>query len=655
MKDYLPFIVLGVTSGSIYALAALGLVVTYTTSGVFNFAHGTVAMVSAYAYYTLTVSHGVPTLLAVVLVVLVVGPLIGVVVDKALFRRLQGAGSAAYVVVSIGLLVFLQGMVIIIYGPTARPVPAIFPAGVVELSGVNIGYDQICVVAISAVLGLALALFFKRTQTGLDMRAVVDDPQLSELTGANARRTTALSWMLGTSFASLAGVLLAPILGVDATLLTLLVVQAFGAAALGRLTSLPIAYAGAIGLGVLGQLSTKFVGAYAGNHPWLAGIPSSLPFLALFIVLLVSRKGSFKELTKSVQPRVSSTAVSAGSRRFPFAVLGLLAGFAVLLPSITTDSRVTTATTAVAMLVTFASLSLLLGLSRQISLCHAVFVALGATTLGHLQAAGIPFLPALLLSGLIVVPIAGLLSIPAVRLSGLFLALATFGFGVLFQNLLFGTASVFGTRSEVKIARPSFLGTTLDGTNDFYYFVLAIALFCLVAIELLRVTRLGRLLRAAADSNVAVETLGVNTTAARTIVFCASGFFAAVAGGLLGAQVGTVSTSSFTFFNSLIWVAVLVAAGASTLSGSVLATLMLVAAPAFFTSSRVIDYQTAGFGLLAILLAQAPNGLIGLVPALRRSVAAAVERPDGSERTRARAVRASERLGRSERTLEVVG
>ena len=653
MKDYLPFIVLGLTSGSIYALAALGLVVTYTTSGVFNFAHGTVAMVSAYAYYTLTVSHGLPSVLAMVLVVLVVGPLIGVVVDKALFRRLQGAGSAAYVVVSIGLLVLLQGTVIIIYGPTARPVPPIFPEGVVRLPGVNIGYDQICVVAIAAALGLALAVFFKRTQTGLDMRAVVDDPQLSELMGTNARRTTALSWMLGTSFASLAGVLLAPILGVDATLLTLLVVQAFGAAALGRLTSLPIAYGGALALGVLGQLSTKFVSAYAGDYPWLAGVPSSLPFLALFGVLLVSRKGSFKELTKNVQPRVSSMTVSAGSRRFPFAVLGVFAAFAVIVPSITTDSRVTTATTAVAMLVMFASLSLLLGLSRQISLCHAVFVALGATTLSHLQSSGVPFLLALLLSGLIVVPIAGILSIPAVRLSGLFLALATFGFGVLVQNLLFGTSAVFGTAGVVKIARPSLFGKTLDSTNAFYYYVLAIALLCLVAIELLRVTRLGRLLRAVADSNVAVETLGVNTTAARALVFCASGFFAAVAGGLLAAQVSSVSTSSFTFFNSLIWVAVLVAAGVSTLGGSVLATVMLVALPAYFTSSRVIDYQTASFGLLAILLAQAPNGLAGLVTGMRRAGSAAAARTHGAERSQARGLRAAERLAPRERTLEV--
>ncbi len=225
--------------------------------------------------------------------------------------------------------------------------------------------------------------------------------------------------------------------------------QAFGAAALGRLTSLPIAYGGAIGLGVLGQLSTKWVSGVADAHPWLAGIPNSLPFLALFGVLLVSRKGSFTELTRNAVPRRSNATLSASARRFPIGLIVVLTGGAALVPALVTDSRVTTATTALAMLVMFSSLSLLLGLSRQISLCHAVFVALGATTLGHLQRHGVPFLPTLLLSGLIVVPIAGLLSIPAVRLSGLFLALATFGFGVLFQNLLFGTGAVFGTAGQI--------------------------------------------------------------------------------------------------------------------------------------------------------------------------------------------------------------
>ncbi len=641
MSDYLPFIILGITSGSIYALAAMGLVVTYTTSGVFNFAHGTVAMVSAYMYYSLTVSWNLPPTLAVFIIVLGAGPLIGILVDRLLFRRLQGAGSAAYVVVSIGLLVALQGLVIIAYGPTSKPVPQIFPSGVVDLGSVNVGYDQIAITAIAAAAGLGLALFFKRSQLGLDMRAVVDDPQLSELTGANASRTTTLAWMLGSAFASLAGVLLAPTLGADALLLTLLVVQAFGAAALGRLVSLPIAYAGALGLGVLGQLSIKWVSEYAPDQTWLAGVPQSLPFIALFLVLILSKKGSFKELTKSVAPRSVSATLAPGSRRFPFVVLAVLIAVAAIIPSIATDSRTTTATTAAAMLVVFASLSLLLGLSRQISLCHAVFVALGATSLGHLQADGVPFLPALLISGLIVVPIAGLLAIPAIRLSGLFLALATFGFGVLFQNLLFNTSWVFGTSGQVAISRPTVGGNTLDGTNEYYWFVVAIAIVSVIAIETLRATRLGRLLRATADSNVAVETLGINTTAARTVVFCTSGFFAAIAGALLSAQTSTVNTGSFTFFSSLVWVAVLVAAGAATLSGAALATVALVVVSAFYTDADVINYQTMCFGIGAILLAQAPNGMVGLVSNLPNSrlwgrLAADSSARAGAHRTRAR-------------------
>ncbi len=129
------------------------------------------------------------------------------------------------------------------------------------------------------------------------------------------------------------------------------------------------------------------------------------------------------------------------------------------------------------------------------------------------------------------------------------------------------------------------------------------------------------MLQATADSNVAVETLGVNTTAARALVFCTSGFFAAVAGGLLGAQVTSVSTSSFTFVSSLTWVAVLVAAGAATLGGAVLATGLLVIVAAFFTSAEVINYQTVAFGLGAILFAQAPNGMVGGLDLVRGTAA----------------------------------
>jgi ABC-type branched-subunit amino acid transport system permease subunit len=248
-----------------------------------------------------------------------------------------------------------------------------------------------------------------------------------------------------------------------------------------------------------------------------------------------------------------------------------------------------------------------------VSLCHATFVVFGATTLSHFQTAGVPYLLALLLAGLVLVPVGALLAIPAIRLSGLFLALATFGFGILAQDLLFGNKIAFGADALVRIDRPEMFGVSMAGDTSFYYFVLAVTVIGVVAIEALRITRLGRVLRALADSPTATQSLGVNPTAARVLVFCMSAFLAAVAGGLLGTLTQVVNTSSFGFFQSLLWVTVLVTAGAVTFGGSVVAAFALVAIPAIFTSDIVLELQPVFFGAAAILLAQAPNGLAGLL------------------------------------------
>ena len=609
MRTYLPFIIIGLTSGSIYALAAMGLVVTYTTSGVFNFAHGAIAMISAYAFYSLRVSAGIPTALAAAIVVLLFGPLIGIVIDRLLFRRLAGAPSSVYVVVSLGLLVLLQGIAIEIYGPITRPFASLFPRSTFRLPGVRVGWDQLITVLIAAALGLVLVAFFRRNHLGLEMRAVVDDPSLTELSGSNSARVTTLSWVLGCAFAALSGVLLAPILGIDATVLILLVVYSFGAAAVGRLVSLPLAYAGAIGIGIVGGLSTKFID----RHPSLAGLPTSLPFLVLFIVLVVSPKGSFTEVTKTVQAAGTSVRRLRTSRRFPIRVLLFTVLGAVLLPTFLSSGKLTTATETAVFVLIFSSLGLLVGLSRQVALCQAVFVAFGATSLSHLQHAGVPYLPALALAGLFVVPAAALLAIPAIRLSGLFLALATFGFGVLAEDLLFGTGVSFGGRSVVSFSRPQLFGISLNGQTAFYFFVLSVVVIGVVAVETVRTTRLGRLLRAMADSPTAIESIGINPTASRVVIFCLSGFLAAIAGGLLGTLTQTANPSSFGFFQSLLWVAVLVMAGSQTFGGALLSAVLLIALPSFFTSSAVINHQTVAFGLGAILLAQAPNGLVGFL------------------------------------------
>jgi len=281
---------------------------------------------------------------------------------------------------------------------------------------------------------------------------------------------------------------------------------------------------------------------------------------------------------------------------------------AAVLPTVLTGSQRLTLTATVAYVLVFASLSLLVGLSRQLSLAHGVFVALGATTLAHLRSGGVPFPVALLLAGLLLTPLGAVLAIPAVRLSSLYLGLATFAFGILAQTLLFRTGLMFGVAGDVFIRRPSLLA----GDVSFYYFVLAVAVAGVAAVEVIRVTRLGRVLVAMADSPTAIGSLGVNSVVTRVVVFCLSAFLAGVAGGLLGTMVQAVNTASFTAFQSLVWVTVLVTAGTQTFGGVVLSAVLLVAVPGVFSSATVSEWQPVIFGGAAIVLAQADNGLIGV-------------------------------------------
>jgi ABC-type branched-subunit amino acid transport system permease subunit len=261
------------------------------------------------------------------------------------------------------------------------------------------------------------------------------------------------------------------------------------------------------------------------------------------------------------------------------------------------------------MVLIFASLSLLVGLGREISLCHAVFAGFAATTLSHLLSGGVPYLPALVLAALVMVPVAALVAIPSLRLSGLFLALATFGFGKMVQDILFPTSLAFGRSGVAAIPRPSLF----NGPVAFYYLVLGMTVVGVLIVEVVRVGRLGRILRAVADSPTAVQSLGVNPTASRVFVFCLSAFLAGLGGGLIGSLFQNINPSSFEFSQSLLWVTVLVAAGARTFGGSVTAAVLLIATPAFIRSETITLWQPVAFGLTAMVMAQLPNGLVGLV------------------------------------------
>ena len=592
MRGLLPFIVVGVVTGSLYGLAGVGLVLTFRTSGIFNFAHGAVAAAAAYLFYALHVEHGLPWPLAALVVVVGFGIIAGVAIEQVT-RRLVGAPEAVLVVATVGLLLGINGALLLAFGTNARRFPQFLPLDGIVLSGVRVSYAQMISVATAAVCVVALYLFLRVTRLGVAMRAVVDNPTLVGLTGTRPTRVRISAWVIGCSFASLSGILIAPTLGLDAFLLTLLVVQAFGAAAIGGFTNLPITYGGGLLVGVLASVATK----YLATRPPFDGLPAAMPFLVLVVVLLVipvrrlpMNRGAFRGVV-SARRRLET--------RAGMPVLGVVGIGLILVPHVV-GNKLPVWTDGLTMVVIFASLALLVWTSGQISLAHTAFAAFGATTLSHLTVDhGVPWALALVLAGLSAVPLGALVAIPAMRLTGVYLALATFGFAILMQSVLYGSFLMFGDSPRRSAARPV-LGF-VDGRDGtwYYYIVLAVAVTSCLVLATINRGRLGRLLRGMSETATMLATHGLKVNLTRLIVFCISAFFAGIAGALTVTQTTAVSPITFQPIQSLLWLAVLATCGTRLLASSAVAALLFAVVPAYVTSIR-FEHQILAFGVLAI-------------------------------------------------------
>src|SRR4051812_924650 len=309
LEKLFVFLTIGVSVSAIYAVSATGLVVTYVTSGVFNFAHGAIGMFLAFTYWELSVNRGWPVPIALAVTLLVIAPAIGVTLDVLVMRRLvQGASVATKLVVTLALLVAFQGAAIGIWGIQLRTLPELFPGHEVSVFSLVITWHQIVTVLAAAGVAFGLRTLFKRTRLGVAMRAVVDNPELCAVKGLSPNVVTAASWALGSSLAGLAAILIAPGLNLEVNTLSLLVVSAYAAAVVGRLQNLPATFVGALILGVSQQLA---VGYLPTTNEWLANLRPALPFVLLFVALLLRSENRLPEKLKShaelAPPRVRTT------------------------------------------------------------------------------------------------------------------------------------------------------------------------------------------------------------------------------------------------------------------------------------------------------------------------------------------------------------
>jgi branched-subunit amino acid ABC-type transport system permease component len=612
VKDLLPYLVLGVTSGSLYGLAALGLVLTYRTSGVFNFGHGAIAAAAAFLFYELHVVHGMAWPVAAMITIVGFGVVVGLVLER-LTRALADAPEAVVVVATVGILLGVEGYLLVQFGDVTRNFPAFLPQSGFDISGVHVSWAQTISVVIAAASATGLYLFLRRARLGVAMRAVVDNPTLVGLVGDRPARVRGAAWIIGSSFAALSGILLAPTLNLDANLLTFLVVQAFGAAAIGLFSNLPLTYAGGLIVGIFAAFATKQF-----THPPFNGVPAAVPFAVLVVVLLVVPARRLPRPRLNVRDLVGEgRRVLRGPAQGVVAAL-VLAGLLVV-PHVV-GTKLPVWISGLIYVELFASLALLVWTSGQISLCHATFAALGATTMAHLTSSGVPWLGALLLAGLLTVPVGALVAIPAIRVSGIYLALATFGFAVLMQDVIYNTFLMFGAKQSVESARPH-LGFITGSDQSLYHVVLAMtAVVCLALLAVQR-SRLGRLLRAMSETPTMLATNGLSVNVTRLLVFCLSAFFAGIAGALVVTQSGAVNTTGFVPVISLIWLAVLTICGTSLIPSAFLAAALFAVVPGYLTRFNT-DRQTLAFGVVALAAATAIARRADLLALFRRESAA---------------------------------
>jgi ABC-type branched-subunit amino acid transport system ATPase component/branched-subunit amino acid ABC-type transport system permease component len=588
-----PFIIAGVVSGSIYGMAAVGLVLSYRTSGIFNFAHGALATLAAYVFWALHVAHDTFSWpIAAVISVLLLGVALGFGFER--FARVLSRSSLIMQVVgTVGVLLIIEALCTQWYGSNAAYYPPFLPSKVVTIGSVHVTVADMIIVAVSVVVTLLLYILLRATRLGRSMRAVVDDPDLLAIAGTSPVRVRRAAWVIGCFFATLSGLLLAPSVGLDASALTLLVVQAFGAAAIGRFQSLPMTWVGGVIIGVAASLATK----YLNSTSILSGLPTALPFIILFGALLVVRQRGRPDQGSKIE------AAEHGTRRLPVRVqlpgAALVVVFLALVPWLFA-SNLTAWMTVMTDTMLFLSLGLLVRSSRQISLCQVTFAAIGAVAFSKLTGLGIPWVPSLILAGVIVIPIGALLAIPAVRLSGLYLALATLGFGLLVQAMFYQSSVMFGIEDlGLKMPRPSWFGLSSD--KGFYFLLLAFAIATSALVLWLIRGRLGGLLKVLGESPLTLEAFGVNITVTRILVFCVSAFIAAIAGALSGSALGSVTGSNYDPLTSLTLMVVVVITVGGEPWFALLAAMLVVLLPTYLTSQTATDLTQFAFGLGAVL------------------------------------------------------
>ena len=603
----IEYALLGLGTGAIYALLAQSVVLVHRGSGVLNFAAGAVGMVGAFVFYKLRLNAHVPWLIAL-LAGLAVAAAIGAATHLVVMRRLRNAAVVTKVMATLALSTTLLGAGSLVFEPQGSviAVPSLLPTKLIRpLSGLSVGEDTLILTAIALALTLALVAMQRYTRFGLATSAVAESRLVASSLGWSPDYIAACNWALGSALAAWAMVLAAPLSGLDATTLTLLIVPSLAAALVGRFESFPLTFIGAMVIGIGISLVSRYVNASG----WSTAIP-----LLIVVVALVAR-GRYLPTKSTLTEKLTS--VGPGQLRWLGGIALLVGLILALTASVSWLSAITT-TLQFALIVL--SVVVLTGYAGQLSLAQVALAGMAAfftawfTIKFHIALWG-----AIPLAVLATIPVGLVVAAPALRTRGSNLAIATLSLAVAINDVLLQAPTYTTPLIGPTIGPLKLFGYSLSPvTNPRGCAVLALVVLALAtgAVANMRRGASGRRMLAVRGNERAAASLGISVPGVKLYAFGLAAAAAAIAGALMEAQLPVADFSSYDVLTSINSVLQAVVGGLGWASG---ATLGAAGASGGVATKVLSGFVTPGnwllllTGVLALLvILQAPNGLIPL-------------------------------------------
>jgi sulfate-transporting ATPase len=598
------FALVGLGAGAAYALLALGLVLIRRGSGVVNFAHGAMGMLGAFLFYEFSVERGMAVPFAALLSIATVTAL-GALVYQLVMRPLMNGSALARIIVTLGLLMVIQGVCMLIWGEIPRTVPTFLPDRLLEFRGVSVGLDRLVLVAIAVVATAIVWAWVRFSVIGIALRANAENRVAASTLGWSPNVLGLMTWSVGGGLAALAGILIAPLTGIDVGQMSLLVIPALAATLVSNFKSFPITTAAAIGIGVLQSVASRYVD--------IRGSVEALPFVIILVALVALRpKAESRTHVAELLPRLGTGRLSP--RVLPATVV-LATVLMLVIPTELVYATITSLSWGIVML----SVVLILGYAGQLSLAQFALAGIAALIAGRaVSDFQMPFLLAFATGVLLVVPVGVMFALPALRTKGASLAVVTLGLAVTASALIFNNARFTGGPDGTPVGYPEIVGLPVDASlYPRRYAILVLAFFILCAIVVANVRRgaSGRRLIAVRTNERAASALGVSVFGAKLYAFALAAAIAGIGGILLAFRNPFVVYNDFVPLHSILVVAYVLVGGVGYIFGAFNGGTLVAAGigtwllHAFVPGADPVWLSVIGGVLVILFVVVNPNGM----------------------------------------------